>query len=88
VSTNIKPVPAAQPVEPDPLDLIPLAKGAGMLGLSPDAIRKRSCGTAALTIILQGRRLFLVREEVVAHRANLIENARRRTDVLRLVKNG
>ena len=70
----------------DPDALIPLAKAAGMLGLDPSTIRKRKAGTEILTIVPQGRKLFLVRSEVVAHRRKLIEDARHRTDILRLVR--
>jgi hypothetical protein len=73
-------------VDNDPDDLIPLAKGADMLGLDPSTIRQRKAGTSALSIIPQGRKLFLIRGEVVAHRQKLIDNARRRTNVLELVK--
>jgi len=73
-------------VDSDPDALIPLAKAAGLLGLDPSTIRQRKAGTAALTIVPQGRKFFLVRGEVIAHRQKLIDNARRRIDLLRLVK--
>jgi hypothetical protein len=82
--------PIVQP-DFDPDDLIPIAVAARMLGhKTTDAIRKRLAGTEGLTIIAQGSgerpRLYLILGEVLAHRQNLIDNARRRTDVLRLVK--
>ena len=39
-----------------------------MLGLDVSTIRKRKGGTEYLTLIPQGRKLFLVRGEVIAHR--------------------
>ena len=74
-------------VETDSEALIPLRTAADMLGLDPSTIRKRAAGTANLTLIPQGRKLFLVRDEIIAHRRKLIDDARRRTDVLRLVRN-
>ncbi len=73
-------------VESDLEALIPLREAAGMLGLDPSTIRKRAAGTADLTIILQGRKFFLVRSEIIAHRRKLIDDARQRNDVLRLVR--
>jgi hypothetical protein len=73
-------------VDDDCETLIPLVKAAGMLGLDPSTLRQRKAGTGSLTVVLQGRKLFLVRSEVVAHRRKLIEDARRRNDVLRLVR--
>ncbi len=73
-------------VDDDSETLISLAKAAGMLGLDPSTIRKRKAGTEILTIVPQGRKLFLVRSEVVAYRRKLIEDARHRTDILRLVR--
>lgn len=73
-------------VDNDSETLIPLVKAAGMLGLDPSSIRQRKAGTGTLTIVPQGRKLFLVRSEVVAHRRKLIEDARQRTDVLRLMR--
>lgn len=73
-------------IESDMDDLIPLAKAADMLGLDPSTIRKRKAGTEGLTIIPQGKKFFLVRGEVIAHRQKLVEDARRRTDILRLVE--
>lgn len=67
-------------------DLIPLSKAAEMLGLDPSTIRKRKASTESLTLIPQGKKLFLIRGEVIAHRQKLVEDARRRTDILRLVK--
>jgi hypothetical protein len=66
--------------------LIPLRAAAELLGLDPSTIRKRAADTADLTIIPQGRKLFLVRGEIIAFRRKLIEDARRRTEVLRLVR--
>jgi hypothetical protein len=66
--------------------LIPLREAAGMLGLDPSTIRKRAAGTEQLTLVPQGRKLFLVRGEVIAHRQRMIENARRHVDVLTLVR--
>ena len=61
----------------DPDTLIPLAKGAAMLGLDPSTIRKRKADTDTLTIVAQGRHFFLVLGEVIAHRTKKIEDARR-----------
>lgn len=69
----------------DPEALIPLRVAAEMLGLDPSTIRKRAAGTDELTLIPQGRKLFLVRREVVAYRSRLIDDARRRTDALQLI---
>ena len=66
-------------------DFIPLAEGARMLGLDPSSLRKRKAGTETLTIIRQGRSLFVIRGEIIAHRQKLVEDARQRTDILRLV---
>lgn len=80
---------AARPmqlVDSDMEVLIPLREAAQLLGLDPSTIRKRSAGTANLTIIHQGRKLFLVRGEIIAHRRKLIDDARLRNDVLRLVR--
>lgn len=74
-----------QKLETDLDALIPIREAATLLGLDPSTIRKRAAGTATLTIVPQGRKLFLVRGEVLAHRQKLIEDARRRVDVLRLV---
>lgn len=73
--------------EPDSNALIPLRAGAQMLGLDSSTIRKRTAGTASLTIVRQGRKLFLVLGEIIAHREKLIHDARLRNDVLRLVRN-
>ena len=67
-------------------DFIPLAEAARMLGLDASTIRKRKAGTEALTIIPQGKKLFLIRGEIIAHRQKLVEDARRRTDIFRIVK--
>ena len=72
-------------VENDSDALIPLVKAAEMLGLDPSTIRKRKAGTATLTIIPQGKKLFLIRGEVIAHRQKLVEDARQRTDIFRVV---
>ncbi len=66
--------------------LIPLREAAGMLGLDPSTIRKRAAGTEQLTLVPQGRKLFLVRGEVIAHRQRMIENARRHVDILAMVR--
>lgn len=66
--------------------LIPLSKGAEMLGLDPSTIRKRKAGTEVLTIVPQGKNFFLVLGEVIAHRTKKIEDARRQNDVIRLVR--
>jgi hypothetical protein len=66
-------------------DLIPLSEGAVMLGLDASTIRKRKAGTETLTLVRQGRNLFMVRGEIIAHRAKLIDDARNRNNVLRLV---
>ncbi|MBC8032277.1 MAG: hypothetical protein H7Z16_19495 [Pyrinomonadaceae bacterium] len=73
-------------VESDLEALIPLREAAKLLGLDPSTIRKRSAGTANLTVVHQGRKLFLVRGEIIAHRRKLIDDARQRNDVLRLVR--
>lgn len=72
--------------EADMDDWIPLAEGARMLGLDPSTIRKRMADTADLTLIPQGRNLFLIRGEVIAHKQKKLEDARRRTDVFRIVR--
>ena len=73
-------------IESDLDDLIPLARAAEMLGLDPSTIRKRKAGTEALTIVPQGKKFFMIRGEVIAHRRKLVEDARRRTDILRIVR--
>ena len=77
---------AFKKIESDLDDFIPLARAAEMLGLDPSTIRKRKAGTETLTIVPQGKKLFLIRGEVIAHRQKLVEDARRRTDVLRIVR--
>lgn len=77
---------ALRSIETDMDALIPLRKAAELLGLDSSTIRKRSAGTASLTIVRQGRKLFLVRGEIIAHRKKLIDDARQRNDVLRLVR--
>lgn len=73
-------------VESDLEALVPLREAAAMLGLDSSTIRKRAAGTGGLTMISQGRKLFLVRGEIIAHRRKLIDDARLRNDVLRLVR--
>jgi hypothetical protein len=72
-------------IETDLEALIPLREAATMLGLDSSTIRKRAADTATLTLVPQGRKLFLIRGEVLAHRKKLIEDARRRTDILHLL---
>jgi hypothetical protein len=73
-------------IEMDLESLVPLRKAAELLGLDTSTIRKRSAGTAHLTIVHQGRKLFLVLGEIIAHRRKLIDDARQHNDVLRLVR--
>lgn len=73
-------------MESDMEALIPLREAAELLGLDTSTIRKRSAGTANLTIVYQGRKLFLVRGEIIAHRRKLIDDARQQNDILRLVR--
>lgn len=77
---------ALHSIDTDTDALVPLREAAELLGLDPSTIRKRSAGTANLTILHQGRKLFLVRGEIIAHRRKLIDDARRRNDVLQLVR--
>ena len=85
MSTNLR-IATARPESFIDLDgLIPVAEGASMLGLDASTIRKRKAGTENLTLVRQGRNLFLVRGEIIAHRAKLIDDARNRNNVLRLV---
>lgn len=72
--------------ESDLDDFIPLAEAARMLGLDPSTLRKRKAGTETLTIIPQGKKLFMIRGEIIAHRQKLVEDARRRTDIFRIVR--
>lgn len=73
---------------------IPLAVGAAMLGVSPDAIRKREAprGVETLTIINAAREgsqralLQLRLSEVIALRDKLYEDARQRMNVDRMMK--
>lgn len=67
-------------------DFIPLAEAARMLGLDPSTLRKRKAGTDTLTIISQGKKLFMIRGEIIAHRKKLVDDARRRTDIFRIVR--
>jgi len=78
--------PALKAIESDLDDLIPLARAAEMLGLDPSTIRKRKAGTETLTIVPQGKKFFMIRGEIIAHRKKLVEDARRRTDILRIVR--
>jgi hypothetical protein len=63
--------------------LIPLKAGASLIGLSPDTIRLGKAGTEGLTKIRQGNKLFLIKAEVLAHRRNLIDAARRTREMLK-----
>jgi hypothetical protein len=72
--------------ESDQDDFIPLSEAARMLGLDPSTIRKRKAGTETLTIIPQGKKFFMIRGEIIAHRQKLVEDARRRTDIFRIVR--
>jgi hypothetical protein len=72
--------------ESDPNRLIPLTKAAQMLGLDPSTLRQRKANTAHLTIIAQGRNLYLVLSEIVDHRSALIENARRKNNIERMMR--
>lgn len=72
-------------VKVDMDDLISIAEGARMLGLDPSTLRKRKAGTETLTIVPQGKKLFVIRGEIIAHRRKLVEDARRRTDIFRIV---
>lgn len=71
--------------ETDLDDFIPLAEAARMLGLSSSSLRKRKAGTATLTLIAQGKKLFMIRGEIIAHRRKLVDDARQRTNILRIV---
>jgi hypothetical protein len=82
VSTNLK-IATASIIDLD--GLIPVAEGASMLGLDASTIRKRKAGTENLTLVRQGRNLFMVRGEIIAHRTKLVDDARNRNNVLRLV---
>lgn len=73
-------------VDNDPDDLIPLSVGAERLGLDPSTIRKRKSGTESLTLVRQGRNLYMVLGEVIEHRRRMIEDARQKNDVMRLVR--
>lgn len=72
-------------VESDLDDLIPLNVGAARLGLDASTIRKRKAGTENLTLVRQGRNLYMVLGEVIAHRAKMTEDARRKNSPIRLV---
>ena len=84
MGANLKIAPARSKLD-DSNNLIPVATGASMLGLDASTIRKRRAGTENLTLVRQGRNLFLVLGEIIAHRAKLIDDARKRNNVLRLV---
>jgi len=81
-----------RPVENDMERLIPLTPAARMLGLSPDTLRNGYVSELGLTLIdqsrpgAQRRRFFMVFGEVVEHRRKLIDEARRRTDVTRMLR--
>jgi hypothetical protein len=49
--------------------LISVKEAAELLGLGAAAIRTGTQGTASLTRVCQGKRIFLIREEVQAHSA-------------------
>ena len=74
--------------------LIRLAVGAELLGVSPDAIRKRiaPAGVEELTIVdisrpgAQRRTMRLVYSEVASLRDRLIQRARDRMDVHRMLE--
>lgn len=68
-------------IESDPDDLIPLSVAARRIGLDPSTIRKRKAGTHSLTLVRQGRGLYMVRSEVIAYRQKLIDDAKRRTNL-------
>jgi len=74
-----------QIVDSDMDDLIPLHVGAAKLGLDASTIRKRKAGTEKLTLIRQGRNLYMVLGEVIAHRQKMTEDARRKNSPIRLV---
>lgn len=63
--------------------LIPLKVGASLLGLSTASLRQGKAGTENLTKIPQGRKLYLVKGEVLEHRRKLIEAARRTRESLK-----
>jgi hypothetical protein len=90
----VKAVAPAPSPQFDPDKLIRLSVAADMVGISSDDMRRVYAIAHGLTIIDQSRpgaqrsRLFMILGEVVAHRRKLIDNARERTNVLRLVKNG
>jgi hypothetical protein len=81
-------------IQDDAERLIRLALGAEILGVSPDAIRKRiaPAGVEELTIVdisrpgAQRRTLRLVYSEVTALRDRLIQTARDRVNVDRMLR--
>lgn len=76
-----------QQFQSDPETLISLRVAASMLGLDPSTIRKRLAGTNCLTLIAQGKKLFLILGEVLEYRHRLIEDARQRSQIERLFSN-
>ena len=74
-------------IESDPERLLRLSEAARMLGVSADDLRTSYCAAHGLTLIdiskprAQRRRFRMVMGEVVAHRRNLIAQARRRVRV-------
>jgi len=70
-----------QVIESDPNDLIPLSEAAKRIGVDPSTIRKRKAGTHTLTLIRQGRGLYVLRGEIIAYRQKLIDDARRRNNL-------
>lgn len=70
-----------QVIESDPNDLIPLSEAAKRIGVDPSTIRKRKAGTHTLTLIRQGRGLYVLRGEVLDYRQKLIDDARRRNNL-------
>lgn len=60
--------------------LITLREAAEKLRLDESTIRKGRAGTQGLTLVRQGtgkrQRVFLILEEVEAHKASLVEHAR------------
>jgi hypothetical protein len=68
-------------IESDPNDLIPLSEAAKRIGVDPSTIRKRKAGTHSLTLVRQGRGLYVLRGEILAYRQRLIDDARRRNNL-------
>lgn len=69
------------PPEKEQVTLITLREAAELLRLDESTIRKGRAGTDVLTLVRQGRGkrqpIFLIREEVEAHIASMVEHARR-----------